>query len=150
MRLKCLHGYFILSESKSGQVSDFMSLTGLSIESKKDYFTFSDLVDAPHYSIIAKPIQIGLVPLPAIATFEGEPWEVLEQNEMVYDFSRGLLVPIVSITKIIKIQNAGNKFISNGLIIPGSLTDEGQRVKSYDAYFIRESMKWVYTEVEYV
>lgn len=150
MKIRCLHGYFIFEETRVSQVSDFMRYTGLEIVPRGTYFTFADLEEAPEYSIIGMPIEIGLTPLPAITDFAGTPWEVLEANEMVYDFSTGLLRPISSITQIVSIDDGGNRFIASGLILPGSLTVEGERVKDYAAWFSRETQRFLYSEVSYV
>lgn len=146
MRISCLHGYFIFQELKVGQVSDFMSRFGLELVSKGAYYTFKDLADAPEYSIKAKPIFGN----PAKVNFEGEPWEVFEKNGLVYDFATRLVVPIVSVTQITTIDQAGNKFISPGLIKPGSTTVGGQRVKDYSAWFYRDTVTFLYSEVGYV
>lgn len=146
MRVRCLHGYFIFDEMRQGQISDFMNLTGLSLVSKDNYYTFEGLEDAPEYSLLGK----NYLNLPAVALYEGKPWEVFEANEFVFDFTTGLLVPIVSITRLIEIKQAGNLFVTNGLIQPGSLTKEGKRVKDYAAWFSRDRLTWHYSEVTYV
>lgn len=146
MRVKCLHGFFIFQETKVGQVSDFMSLTGLSLVPWRDAYTFEDLEDAPDFSLKGKT----MLGVSANENFEGEPWEIFEANELVYDFSKGLIVPISSITQTTTIQAAGNRFISPGLILPGSLTDEGDRVRDYSAWFSRDTLRWLYSEVGYV
>jgi len=146
MRVRCLHGYFIFDEMRQGQISDFMNLTGLSLVPKDNYYTFEGLEDAPEYSLLGKTY----LNLPAVALYEGKPWEVFEANEFVFDFTTGLLVPIVSITRLVEIKQAGNLFVTNGLIQPGSLTTEGKRVKDYAAWFSRDRLTWHYSEVTYV
>lgn len=146
LRAKCLHGFFIFQETKVGQVSDFMSLTGLSLVPWRDAYTFEDLAEAPDFSLAGK----ALLGVAATKTFEGEPWEVFEANGFAYNFDTGLVVPIQSVTQQVVIQLAGNRFISNGLILPGSLTAEGERVKDYSAWFSRDTLRWLYSEVEYV
>lgn len=146
MRLKCIHGYFIFQETKVGQISDYMSLTGLSIVAKHDYFTFEFLKDAPEYSLTGK----SYLGVPAVATYEGNPWEVFEENGFVYNFATGLVVPIASIVQKTVVKLAGNRYVSPGLILPGSLTDEGKRVKGYAAWYSRDRQSWLYTEVDYV
>src|SRR5687768_4529956 len=93
VRLRALHGYFIFEETQSGQISDYMSLTDFSIVPVGRYYTFEALELAPRYSIQAK----SLLGVPALKTFEGEPWEVFEENEIVYDFRDGIVKPISSI-----------------------------------------------------
>ena len=146
MRVRCLHGYFIFEEMKQGQISDFIRYSGLPLVSKDNYYTFFKLKDIPDYSLVGK----NILNLPAIALFEGKPWEVFEANEFVFDFTTGLLVPITAVARVIEIKQAGNLFISNGLIQPGSLTAEGKRVKDYAAWFSRDRLTWHYSEVVYV
>jgi len=123
-----------------------MSLTGLSLVKWRDAYTFEAIVEAPDFSIIGSPV-LGV---PATVTHEGEPWEVFEENGLVYDFGKGLVLPINSIAQTVKIGLAGNRFISNGLILPGSLTVDGKRVKDYSAWFSRDTLRWLYSAVEYV
>lgn len=146
MRIICRHGYFIFQELRVGQVSDFMSRFGLDIVSKGKDFTFATLESAPNYSLKNKQLMGNI----ALENFEGEPWEVFEKNKLVYDFDLDLVVPISSITQVIKIDQSGNKFTSAGLIKPGSTTAGGQRVKDYSAWFSRDTLTFLYTEVAYV
>lgn len=146
MKINCRHGFFIFEESRGGELSEFVSLFGLELEARGSYFTFSDLVDAPDFSIKGKKY----LDLPALTTFAGEPWEIFEANEWVYNYDTGLLTPIASITQMVTIQEAGRYFISQGLILPGSLTAEGKRVKDYAAWFSPDTLKFKYSEVGYV
>jgi hypothetical protein len=143
MKINCHHGFFVFIESRAGEVSDFISLYDLDIIRKGDRFIFADLEDAPDYSIKGAPLLNTI----AIKTFAGEPWEVLRENEMIYDFNTGLLVPLTSVTQTAKIDAAGNFYVSPGLILPGSLTDEGLRVTDYAAWFSTDTMKFKYSEV---
>jgi hypothetical protein len=135
----------MIDEDKAGQISDFMSLFGFDLALKDHYYTFSDLIDAPNYSIAGG----AFLGAPTTVTFSGQPWEVMRENELVYDFSRGLVVPIQSILKTFQIKSAANYFLSSGLILPGSVTDDGSRVKDYAAFFLFEKMKFKYSEVGY-
>lgn len=150
MKLRCLHGYFLFEETNPAQISDFMRVSKAEIVPKGPGFTFADLEFAPEYSIIGKPIEIGLSPLPAKVDFAGEPWEVLEANGMIYNFSTGLLMPILSVTQVVSISDGANRYIAQGMILPGSLTAEGKRVKDYAAHFSRQTGRFLYTEVTYV
>lgn len=146
MKLDCIHGYFIFNETKSGQISQYMSQTGLSLIGKNGYYTFENLQDAPEYSLVGKT----LIDIPAIATFEGKPWEVFEENGFVYDFALGLVRPILSIVQKTVVKQAGGVFWSPGLVLPGSITDDGKRVKGYSAWYSRDRLTWKYTAVYYV
>lgn len=143
MKIKCLHGYFVFEESRAGEASDFSSLFGLDLVRKADYFTFADLEDAPEYSIKGASLLNAV----ATKTFEGPPGEVFRANEMVYNYDTGLLVPISSVTNIVQLYNAGNFYVSPGLIFPGSLTDRGFRVTDYAAWFSTDTLKFKYSEV---
>lgn len=146
MRIRCLHGYFIFQDLRLGQISDFVSRFGLDLVSVGDYYTFSDIATAPKYSLKGKTI-LGQV---ATSNFEGHPWEVFEKNGLAYDFDKGLVLPIINQTQITTIQQAGNRFTSPGLILPGSVTADGDRVRDYSAWYSRDTLRFLYSEVVYV
>lgn len=145
MKIKCIHGFFIIEETSVGQISDFTEYTGLVIVNKGPYYTFEPLVDAPNYTIEGAPLLDAV----AIKTFAGEPWEVFEANEMVYDIQTGLMKPLASITSVVELFVAGNYYVANGLIQPGSITKEGQKITGYSAWFSRTTLTWKYSEVRY-
>jgi hypothetical protein len=145
LKIRCLHGFFIFEESTAGEISRFMSLFNLNIQAEKNYFTFESLLDAPTYSI-AGGTYLGA---DAIKTFEGSPWEVMRENNLVYDFTKDEVVPLTTITQRVQIQRAANYFLSSGLILPGSLNDGGSRVKDYAAWYLFDSAKFKYSEVSY-
>lgn len=142
MRIECLHGYFRFEEFEPGEISRFMSLYGLEVESAGDHFTFSDLVEAPDYSLPAGTF----LATPTTVAFEGRPWEVMRENGLVYNFLTGLVVPILTIVQPIKLIAAGNYFVSPGMILPGSITDDGLRVTDYSAHFDGRTFR--YSEVD--
>ena len=146
MRIKCIHGYFIFQELNLGQVSDFMARFGFDLVAEGSYYTFAALESAPRYSLQNKQILGNS----ALKNFEGEPWEVFEQNGLVYDFSKGLVVPISSVTQVTTLNQAGNKYVSPGLILPGSTTAGGDRVRDYSAWYSRDTLRFLYSEVGYV
>lgn len=146
MRISCLHGYFIFDEERPGEISEFMSYYGLTLVAKDNYFVPEALQDAPDYSIKAGSYLSGT----AIKSFAGKPWEVMEANSIVYDFADNLIKPISSIIKEFSIKQTGFYFVSNGLIQPGSITNDGKIIKSYRAWFSMETLKFRYSEVEYV
>ncbi len=146
MRIKCRHGYFLFDELAPGQVSRFMGLFGLELAAAADgQITFADLVDAPEHSI-AGGTYLGA---PATQTLAGRPWDILRANGLIYNFNTGLVVPILAVTQKIQIKAAANFFLSSGLILPGSLTDEGTRVTDYAAFFSPDRMTFKYSEVGY-
>lgn len=145
MRVKCIHGYFIFQETKVGQIADFVARTGLELVARDDYYTFAELELAPDYSIKGSP----LLGIPATKTFAGEPWKVFEENGFVFDFTLGTVRPIALTVIKTEVKQAGFRFISNGLLLPGSITAAG-RVKGFDGWFSSSRLTWLYSEVNYV
>ncbi len=145
MKIKCLHGYYFFEEINPGDISRFINITGLTLVPHSDYYTFSFLDDAPRYSILGG-VYLGA---PATKTFEGEPWQVMRENELVYDFIIDAVVPIISVARAVQLKESNRYFVSNGLILPGSVTDDGNRVKDYAAFYLFESQKFKYSEVSF-
>ena len=143
MRVKCLHGFYIFTETTAGQISDFINKTGLEIEPKDDYYTFSALKDAPNFSLKGGK----LLGFNAPHTFSGNPWEVFKANGVVYDIETGLLKLKTAITTQSKVSPAGNYWFSNGLLQAGCTTQFNKRVIDFDAWYSRARGTWIYTEV---
>lgn len=146
MKLRCLHGYFIFEETAIGQVADFMGYTGFELVPKDGYFTFASLAEAPVFSLAGAPLLLGT---PATVTFEGRPWEVFKANGVIYDFTTDTLVPIASVIQKTEIKEAGNRYWSPGLILPGTITEDG-KVQDFAGFFSRDKLRWLYSEVTYV
>ena len=146
MQIRCIAGFFQFRETSAGEISRLNSFFGFDLVAKDDYFTFSFLKDAPEYAIVGGEYLGAEVS----KTFEGEPWDVMRENEIVYDFLNDEMVPISSILRSVEIIPAGNYFVSQGLILPGSVTDGGLRVRDYAAWFSFEAMRFRYSEVFYV
>lgn len=143
MRIECLHGYFKFSEVSPGQISRFMSIFDVEIERSGDHFTFSDLVDAPTHAI-AGGLYLGA---PVLNTYEGAPWEILRANDLVYHIKLGQVMPILSVINVIQLAQAGSTYVSGGMIQPGSIMEDGSRVKDYAAFYIPDSGVFKYSEV---
>ncbi len=125
-------------------MSRFCSRFGLEIERSGDHFTFADLVEAPDYSILG-----GLfLDMICTATFEGPPWEVMRENKLIYDFSKGLVVPLLSVAQLVSVAQAGHRWLAPGMILPGSVTDDGSRVTDYSAFY-DPSRGFIYSEIGY-
>ncbi len=135
----------MFEEAKAGQVSKLTNLFGFEFALKNGYYTFSTLDDAPEYSILGGTF-LGA---PCIKTFEGKPWEVMRENGLVYDFVNDEVVPILTIVNPVKIYEASNYFLSNGMILPGSVTEDGSRVKDYAAHYLFDTAKFKYSEVSF-
>jgi hypothetical protein len=122
-----------------------MDLFGLNLISVGRYYTFESLQNAPRHTIKGA----DLLGFTATATFEGEPWEVFKANGVVYDFTLDLVRPIASTAVKTTISQAGNRFTSPGLLLPGSLVNI-ERVQDFVGWFSRDRLSWVYSEVGYV
>lgn len=145
MKIKCLHGYFIFEESKAGQVADMINLFGFALVLKDGYYTFSSLAEAPQFSI-AGGTYLGAA---ATKTFEGKPWEVMRENGLVYDFANDEVIRIDTVTQPIELSSTNRYFLSSGMILAGSLTDDGSRVKEYAAHYLFDTAKFKYSEVSF-
>lgn len=146
MLIRCVHGYFFFEESAVGQLSRLASLLSLSLAPNKDHFTFTDLLNAPDHSL-KNSTYLGAT---AIKNFEGKPWEVMKANGLVYNFQTGKVVTLTSITQRVVLNQSNNYFFSNGLILPGSLTDGGKRVTDYSAWYSFADSSFRYSEVTLV
>jgi hypothetical protein len=145
MRIECRHGYFVFEELEAGELSQFSSIYGLDFIYSGDHYTFTDLAGAPNYSLPGG----SFLGAPTIVAFEGHPWEVMRANGLIYNFILGAIVPLLSVVQTIRIQLSGNIYISNGMILPGSVTDDGSRVTDYAAFYDGIGGRFQYSEVEY-
>lgn len=143
MRISCSHGFFVFKEGKAGDIGRFADYFGFVMARYGEYFTFKSLELAKNYSI-AGGSYLGAV---ATVTHEGEPGEVMRANDLVYDYSRDLVVPISTVTNTVKPKKGEFYFFSNGLILPGSITDDGQRVRDYSAWYSFDKKIFRYSEV---
>lgn len=145
MRVDCLHGFFQFRETAAGQISRFMSLFGFSLVRSGEFYTFEFLEDAPGYSIEGST-YLGAV---ATVTYAGEPWEIMRANNLVYDFNLNQLVVKTTVTQRVEVSQGLRYFLSNGLLLPGSLMERGERVMDYAAWYSFEAFKFKYSEVTY-
>lgn len=143
MRIDCRHGFFILTETKSGELARFQSLFGLMLKPYGDAYTFERLANTPKISIKGRPFMDTT----ATATFCGEPWQIFEKNGFVFDFTRNLVVPITSIQLTTRIDLGVYYYVSSGLLLPGSIVGDGDRVRDYSAWFHFDNQRFRYSEV---
>lgn len=144
MKVECIHGYFKFSEISPGQIGKFADLFDADIKRSGDHYTFADLVDAPDYSI-AGGLFLGV---PTLSTYEGEPWEVMKENNLVYNFSLGLVVPVLSVVQVSGLQRSSFYLGSDGLILPGSFYG-ANRVLGYSGYYSNSTGQFLYSEVSF-
>ncbi len=147
MRVRCLHGYFFFEEDTVGEIARFCGIYDLTLVPKDWYYTFEDLEEAPDYSIKATAY---ISPLALCTeTFAGTPWDVMRKNKLVYDFTAGKVKKIETVTTILRLEEAQNYFYADGLLLPGSINKNGQRVTDFTGQFRADALKFKYTEVFY-
>lgn len=146
MKINCTHGYFKFEELKPGEAAFFSKYFGVDLQRHESgYFTFKELLEVPDHSIKGA----DFMGVEAIKNYAGQPWEVMEQNGLVFDFSQGLLVPVSEITARFSIGQGNYYFFSKGLIQPGSVRADGTRIVGYTAFFLKDSIKFRYSAVTY-
>ena len=146
MRIRCLHGFFIFDEDAAGEISRFMQIFSdlPSIVPDPLYgFTFETLANAPTH-VIAGNNYLGA---PATVTYEGKPWEIMRANSLIYNYQTDTVGLIATVTKRLELVTAAHFFLSPGLIMPGTVTDDGERVTDYSARYLFDSGKFKYSEV---
>jgi hypothetical protein len=146
MKIESRHGYFIFEEETAGEIGRFSSVYGLELVSVEDYFTFDDLSEADEYSLIGKPF----LDFPAIARFEGAPWEIMRANAVIYDIELGILKPVVSVISQISLQQSDFYYVSNSLIQPGSILNSGQRIVDFKCWYDWRVSTFKYTELGFL
>ena len=82
MKLRVIHGFFMFEETRVGQVSDYIGLTGFELVPRGTYYTFKTLLDAPLYSLNSKPF-LGFN---ALKTFEGHGIYLDENSDVWFGF----------------------------------------------------------------
>lgn len=127
-------------------VSRFVSEYKTELVSVDDYFTFKQLQNFPGYSIKGA----SLLNTVATVTYQGKPWEILEENGLVLDLTTGQLIPIASQVSTVRFQKSSRYYLANGLVNPGSLLEDGSRVHSYRCQIMSNPRGFLYSEVRYV
>jgi hypothetical protein len=147
VKITCLHGYFIVNETNEGEIARFNSRYGMDLTAKDSYYTFDAIKNAPEYSILGAPY----LNLAATKTYSDKVWNIFHQNGFIYDFQLKVLRPIASITNTIKLSRMYSYWYSNanGLILPGSITNESKKVTGYQCYFDFRTLNFFYSELFY-
>lgn len=145
MKVRCSHGYFFFEEESAGELARFTSRYGFEIVSVDNYWTFEELAEAPRFSLK----NLAYLGSPAIETFEGNPWDVMRKNKLVFDFTDFTVKPISTVVLPLKLDAAQYYSFSDGLILPGSVAKDGTRVTDFTAQFNADALKVRYTEVIY-
>jgi hypothetical protein len=145
VRLTCLHGFFIVKEDAVGEIAKFNSIYSQDLTARHDYYTFALLAESPIYSI-SPSAWLGAV---TSKTFCGEPWEIMRENGLVYNISAREVQQIASITTQAQLNRLRTCWSSRGLVQPGSLTTEWEKITGYQCAFDFSNLNFYYTEFFY-
>lgn len=147
MRILCRHGHFAFYPKDAHDIAQFAGLFGETLVRVGDFYTFEFLKNAPDYSIQGKT----LLGLPASKTFAGLPWEVMRENNLVYNVAlKAAVLKSLIVTPLTLELTDDFYLVENPLIQPGSRLSTGQQVLSYDAEYIRDASQLRIFEVQYV
>lgn len=146
MKIICRHGHFLFDETEPGEIGRFSMVYDVELEALGDLFTFPFLVDAEKFSLVGKTY----LNLPATKMFEGEPWEIMKANGLVYDLGLDLLKPVLTVVSVVELMESDFYYVSKSLIQPGSLLKSGDRIVDYTAWFDWKSSSFKYTEIGFL
>lgn len=146
MRVLCRHGHFAFYPRKSSDIGRFSNYFGVTLKREEDYFTFSGLYGAEHYSILGKP-YLNLL---GLKTYEGKPWDIMRENGFIYHLGLGIIAPKLSITSVLDIAQVGFFFVASGALIqPGTRNLIGGQILSYSGEFTEEGFNLRVLEFSY-
>ncbi len=146
MRVVCRHGHFAFYPDNASEIGRFANYFEANLEREEDYFTFEALAGLRKYSILGQPYPL----LPATKTFEGNVWDVMRENNLVYSLTLGTLVPKLSILSLVDIPLVGYfSLVQGSLLQPGSRILTGQQILSYSGEFVDEGMSLRVAEYTY-
>lgn len=145
MWIDCRHGFFTFEEERSGECNEFSRLYGFDLVPFRDQFTFSELAEAKDYCLVGVPYLNALI----TKTYEGEPWEIFEENNLVFDFTKGLVLPKLSVVQQLDVNQAEFYFFSSGLLLPGSRRGVSEQVLGYQGRYLWNSNLFTYTGIQY-
>lgn len=133
MRVLVRHGHFAFFPDGASDVARFNAIQGVELERDGSFYTFPDLVGLADYSIAGNAYGSGV----ATKTFEGKPWEIMRENDLVYSIALEQLVPKSSIVTLASIKLVTFYFVSGTTLVqPGSILPESNdKIMSFDALF---------------
>lgn len=146
MRVECEHGYFRFYPRFTSERFEFETIFRLPLTWVGSWYTFPLLSTAPEYSI-----QGGeYLGASATKTYEGKPWEIMRQNNLVYDIANAEVVPIQSISGNVELVTVGGAYLaSRSLMQPGTLVSR-QKVLSYEGRLEIDLLRLLLGDVELV
>ena len=144
MKVKCNQGFFTFQESRTGEAAEFMGLWDIKLAPYEDKYTFLELENPPEYSIEGDK-YIGAL---CNKTHSGKPWEIFKANGLVFDFGSGTVIQKSLVKNIVNLDLSGAYYLSNGLILPGSMWNN-KKIHSYSCFYNFDKMRFRYSEVSF-
>ncbi len=138
MRVLCRHGHFAFYPREAGDINRYARHYGQELVRDGDFYTFPRLQGAPKYSLQGKPY----LTVPAVKTFEGEPWEVMKENGWVYLIAADIIVPKATIVGKAPLSETVFYFLAQNILVqPGSFLANGEKAMSYDGEFSQKTFQ---------
>ena len=145
MKILCVHGYFYFYEEESGEVATFNSYYNQDLTLNADHYTFAALKELSNYSIEGNVYGDSL----ATKTYTGEIYEILRQNNLVYNFLLKVTVNKNTIATLVKPIKSYKFYIYNGLILPGSFQSDNKLILGYTCKVNLKELIYRYGEFSY-
>jgi hypothetical protein len=146
MKIVCNHGYFFFYEDESGEIAKFNTLFNQDLVTKQGYYTFTKLKALDNYAIQGKLYGQTI----AIKTYEAEPYEVMRQNNLVYNFTTQMISNKLLSLQQIEAQRCLKFYIAEGLIIPGSfIKGDTRQILGYTCKVNLNELVFRYSEFIY-
>ncbi len=143
MRVLCRSGHIVFYPRRASDVNTFSQSFGVELVREEDYYTFSALEGAPQYALAGSTF----LDAPTTKTFEGKPWDVMRENNLVYNISLTKVVPKLSILSNTEIIQKGLFYVCNtSLLQPGVRTSLGDQILSYSGEFYEDKFYLRITE----
>lgn len=147
MRVLCRHGHLAFYPEIAGDVSMFANYYGWDLVSERDYYTFASLKGAPTYAL-----QHGkFLGAACKKTFAGYPWEVMKANDLVYSIAQDKVISKTEVDILIEPIRNEYYFVAETPLVQAGSTHKlsGQRVLSFDGYFLQDYLQLRLSEFRY-
>jgi len=125
----------------------FADYFGVDLVSDRDFFTFPLLKGAPTLSIQGAQ-YLGAT---AIKTYSGHPWEVMKQNNLVYNLSTKTMVQKSTISTLIQPERVDYYFMAQTKLVQAGSKHKasGQQILSFDSEFVQDYFQLRLSEFKY-
>jgi hypothetical protein len=144
LKIRCDHGHYRFYEEQMGDLSRFATRFDVELVPEDDFYTFAPIKEAKNY-VLAGGLYLNV---PCINTYAGNKWDIMRQNNIVFDFVLGTGRIIDTVTDFVTFKRSSKYYISQGLVPSGSFIAIGTRLVSYTCHLNFNALKFYYSEVE--